>query len=122
MTHILSDYLNGWEKRYQLDFQHPNQETMTKISGLRYIILLFPVFIEIAISGQHKFDSDYVVELIKELEEAKGVDTANNESLFTIAALSFRGEGATVKLAEDDGKALKAYDANKKTAGFNPFA
>ena len=37
------------------------------------------------------------------------------------ASLSFRGEGATVKLAEDDGNLLKVFVANKQTAGFNPF-
>ena len=122
MTQILSEYLNGWEKRYQLDFQHPKQDTMTKISGLRYILLLCPTFVELSVTKQHKFDSDFVVELIKELEEAKQIDPANDETLFSIDALSFRGEGATVKLAEDDGKILKAYDAQKQTSGFNPFA
>ena len=122
MTQILSDYLCGWEKRYQLDFQHPKQDIMTKISGLRYILLLCPTFVEIAVTKKMKFDPDFVVDLIKELEEAKSVDTANDETLFSVDSLSFRGEGATVKLAEDDGKALKAFDANKQTAGFNPFA
>ena len=121
MTQILSDYLSGWEKRYQLSFQHPGKDTMTKISGLRYIILLLPTFIELAEDRQSRFTPDYVENIIKELEEAKNVDTANDETLFTVDALSFRGEGATVKLAEDDAKALKAYIANKKTAGFNPF-
>ena len=122
MTHILSDYLCGWEKRYQLDFQHPKQDTMTKISGLRYILLLFPTFVELSISQKSKFDSDFVVEMIKELEEAKGVDAINDETIFTKDALSFRGEGATVKQAEDDGKVLKAHAANKQSSGFNPFA
>ena len=50
-------------------------------------------------------------------------DTINGETLFSIpsASLSFRGEGATVKLAEDDGNLLKVFVANKQTAGFNPF-
>ncbi|MBR1853918.1 MAG: DGQHR domain-containing protein, partial [Lachnospiraceae bacterium] len=122
MTQILSDYLEGWEKRYQLDFQHPGKDTMTKISGLRYIFLLLPTFIELAVSEQKKFNVDFVVETIMELEEVKGVNPVENQTLFTVDALSFRGEGATVKRAEDDGKALKAFVANKKTSGFNPFA
>ena len=121
MTQILSDYLCGWEKRYQLDFQHPKMDTMTKISGLRYIILLCPTFVELAMNKKEKFNSDFVVEMIKELEEAKNINPANDETLFS-DSISFRGEGATVKLAEDDGKALKAYDANKKAKGFDPFA
>ena len=83
---------------------------------------MFSTFIELAISAERKFDSDFVVEMIKELENAKSINTENDETLFSKENLSFRGEGATVKLAEDDGKILKAYIANKKTAGFNPFA
>lgn len=69
------------------------------------------------------FDDDFVVEMIQNLEDAKNVDTINGETLFSIpsASLSFRGEGATVKLAEDDGNLLKVFVANKQTAGFNPF-
>lgn len=121
MAQILSVYLSGWEHHYQLDFQHPKQDTMTKISGLRYIILLFSAFTDIAVNSKRKFDDAFVVEMIQELEEAKSVDTIGGESLFTVDALSFRGEGATVKLAEDDGNILRAYVANKQTAGFNPF-
>lgn len=122
ITKILSTYLNGWEKRYGLQFREPGKETMTKISGLRYILLLFPAFVDISLTKKQKFDLDFVVEQIRELEEAKCVDTANEETLFTIDALSFRGEGATVKLAENDGRTLKYHVANKQTSGFNPFA
>ena len=50
-------------------------------------------------------------------------DTINGETLFSSpsASLSSRGEGATVKLAENDGNLLKVFVANKQTAGFNPF-
>ena len=121
MAQILSVYISGWERHYQLDFQHPKQDTMTKISGLRYIMLLFPTFTDIAVNNKRKFDDEFVAEMISELEEAKGVDTINGDTLFTVDALNFRGEGATVKRAEDDGNMLKAYVANKQTAGFNPF-
>ena len=69
-----------------------------------------------------KFDDDFVVEMIQNLEDAKNVDTINGETLFSApsASLSFRGEGATVKLAEDDGNLLKVFVANKQTADLNP--
>ena len=121
MIKILSEYLTGWERKYQLSFRNPGQNTMTKISGLRYIILLFPTMIELAVNNKRKFDTDFVMEMISDLESAKNVDVDNNQTLFSVEPLSFRGEGATVKLAEDDGKTLKAYVANKQTAGFNPF-
>lgn len=121
LVQIISTYLNGWENRYQLSYGHPGKETMTKISGLRYILLLLPTFIEISLNSQKKFDDSFVEKTVKELEKAKGIDIANDDTLFS-DSLSFRGEGATVKLAEDDAKTLKAYVANKKTSGFNPFA
>ena len=121
MTEILSVYLSGWENRYQLSFQHPGKDTMTKISGLRYIILLFPTFVELSVTGEKKFDAEFVSGMIQELEEAKKIDVTADETLFS-DSLSFRGEGATVKLAEEDAKTLKAHIAQKKTSGFNPFA
>ena len=75
MAQILSTYLAGWEHHYQLDFQHPKQDTMTKISGLRYIMLLFSTFTDIAVTSKKKFDDDFVVEMIQNLEDAKNVDT-----------------------------------------------
>lgn len=85
--------------------------------------LLFSTFTDIAVTSKKKFDDDFVVEMIQNLEDAKNVDTINGETLFSApsASLSFRGEGATVKLAEDDGNLLKVFVANKQTAGFNPF-
>lgn len=124
LAKILSEYLCGWEKKYQLDFQHPGQETMTKISGLRYIILLLPTFIEISVNTRRKFEEDFVGEIITELESAKDISSEDGINLFTEpkSNLSFRGEGATVKMAEDDSKLLKAHIANKTSSGFNPFA
>ena len=77
---------------------------------------------DIAVTSKKKFDDDFVVEMIQNLEDAKNVDTINGETLFSApsASLSFRGEGAAVK-AEDDGNLLKVFLANKQTAGFNPF-
>ena len=116
---IISTYLNGWENKYSLSFGKPGTETMTKISGLRYIMLLLPAFIEISVSTKKKFDVDFVEETIKDLEDAKGIDV--DETLFS-NSLVFRGEGATVKMAEDDSKSLKTYVANKGAEVFDPFA
>ena len=122
MVQIISEYLSGWEKRYQLEFSKPRQDTMTKISGLRYILLLMPTFVDIAFNGQHKFNSDFVVDTIMDLEATKNVNPMDGETVFSVSVLSFRGEGATIQQAEDDGKALKAYASSKQTEGFNPFA
>lgn len=120
MVVIISKYLSGWEKRYQLEFSKPRQDTMTKISGLRYILRLLPFFTEISYNDQRMFDSDFVVETIKDLEAAIGV--TEKETVFSKNTMSFRGESATIKQAEEDGMKLKAYVSGKKTPGFNPFA
>lgn len=119
MLKAISIYLSGWEARYGLSFQDPGKETMTKISGLRYILLLFTTFFDHAMNSQSQFKETFVVSVIKDLERAKGL--AAGETLFD-RSLEFRGEGATIKMAQDDAVLLKAYLADKMTNGFNPLA
>ena len=92
---------------------------MTKISGLRYIMLLFTTFVDHSINSKSPFDVGFVKQVIQDLEDAKGLN--EDQTLFD-NSLDFRGEGATVKLAADDALLLKSYLAGKSTAGFNPFA
>jgi len=115
----LCTYINGWEEFYSLSYQKPQKETMTKISGLRYIILLFSTFVDHSINTRSVFTVEFVKEVIQDLEVAKELN--DDQTLFD-NSLEFRGEGATVKLATDDAALLKAYLAAKSTEGFNPFA
>lgn len=39
MLRTTSAYLSGWESRYGLSYRKPGKETMTKISGPRYVLL-----------------------------------------------------------------------------------
>lgn len=112
-------YIRGWEEFYSLSYQKPEKETMTKISGLRYIILLFSTFVDHSIHTRSAFTVEFVKDVIQDLENAKGL---NEEQTLFDSSLEFRGEGATVKLAVDDAALLKAYLAAKSTEGFNPFA
>lgn len=43
-------YLQAWEEFYHLSFAMPGKETMTKISGLRYLLLLLPTFLEYSVN------------------------------------------------------------------------
>ncbi len=119
LVKALSIYINGWESRYQLSFKSPGKETMTKISGLRYMVLLFETFFDHSVNTRKTFDVDFVKTVIQDLENAKQLD--EGQTLFDDSML-FRGEGATVKLAADDANRLKAYLANKATDSFNPLA
>nr|WP_325212563.1 DGQHR domain-containing protein [uncultured Oscillibacter sp.] len=118
MLKTVSAYLSGWESHYGLSYQKPGKETMTKISGLRYILLLFTVFFDHAVNTKTPFDQRYVQEVIRELELIKGL--APDETLFD-SSLEFRGEGGTVKMAADDAAVLKAHLAGKISQGFNPI-
>lgn len=115
----ISTYLKGWEEFYSLSYKKPGKETMTKISGLRYVMLLFTTFVDHAINSRSKFNVDYVKQVIQDLEDAKELN--EDQTLFD-DSLDFRGEGATVKRASDDASLLKSYLASKSTAGFDPFA
>ena len=119
LVKALSIYIQGWESHYQLSFKSPGKETMTKISGLRYIVLLFETFFDHSINAQKQFNVGFVKTVIQDLENAKQLD--EGQTLFDDSML-FRGEGATVKLAADDANKLKAYLANKVTDSFNPLA
>lgn len=119
LVKALSIYLQGWESHYQLSFKSPGKETMTKISGLRYIILLFETFFDHSVNTRKAFNEDYVKTVIQDLENIKQLD--EGQTLFDDSLL-FRSEGATVKMAADDANRLKAYLSNKATIGFNPLA
>lgn len=116
---MLCIYLNAWEDFYGLDYQNPGKKTMTKISGLRYILLLLPTFLEYSVNQRKKFTKEFVLSVIQKLEDCKGL--TEDQTLFD-RSLEFRGEGATVKMAADDASELKSYLADLDSEGFNPFA
>lgn len=115
----ISTYLSAWESFYGRSYTSPGKETMTKISGLRYVLLLMPTFLEYAVTRQKKFEQEFVRSVIQKLEDYKGL--GEEETLFD-RSLEFRGEGATIKMAEDDATGLKAYLASSDSNGFNPLA
>lgn len=115
MVKVISTYLNAWEIFYGLDYQHPGKETMTKISGLRYILLLLPTFLDYSVSRREKFTKEFVLSVIQKLADCKGL--AEGQTLFD-RSLEFRGEGATVKMAADDATELKSYLADLDSEGF----
>ena len=110
MCRGLSYYLKAWEKVYQVSFRNPGKDTLTKISGIRYVLYLFSDMLEI-LKDQKKYATEEAFEeLIRQLPEATGVS-----NVFTSdeTSLAFRGEGATVKLAKEHGKMLVAYTKDR---------
>ena len=115
----ISIYLDGWEEFYGKKFSAYPKITMTKISGFRYIMGLFPLFFENAISRVQKFDKSYIKNTIQDLEDAKSL--GENDTLLGNSS-DFRGETATFKLVEKDIATLKSYLSSKATDGFDPLA
>lgn len=111
MARIISNYLKAWEQVYGVSFQDPGKETITKISGLRYVLFLLPAMVDIL--GQRKKQAT-VVEFKKIVEMLP--DAIEIDDVFTDVTTSsaFKGEGATITLAKQHINALKSYEQKKK--------
>ena len=116
---IVSTYLLGWQEFYTVDYQNPGKETITKISGIRYIMLLLQTFWDHALNSKQAWDKNFIKATIQDLEDCKGLP--DDATLFDDSAV-FRGEGATVGEASSSSSALKNYLASKTTQGFDPLA
>lgn len=102
----LSLYLQAWESVYQVSYRNPGKETLTKIAGLRYILYMFSDILDILKDQNKPATKEAFEEVIRKLPEAIKVnDVFTSEE----TSLAFRGEGATVKMAKEHGKALVAH-------------
>lgn len=115
MAKIISNYLIAWEQVYGVTFQDPGKDTITKISGIRYIIYLFPTMLDILGQRQKPANSAEFKKVIEMLPNAIEI-----EDVFTddTVASAFKGEGATITLAKSHIPKLKAYD-RKNINNFN---
>ena len=105
---VISNYIRAWEQVYSVLYQDPGKETITKVSGLRYIMYLLPTVIDIlAKRGETATVANFkkIIELLPNAIDIEDVFTDE------MSSLSFRGEGATIKLAKDHGDMLKSYEA-----------
>jgi len=116
MTRMLSNYLKAWEDVYKVSFQNPEKDILTKISGLRYILHLFPEIIELIVKHQKNASQDNFQEIIMKLPMATKVSNSFEDEAISLA---FRGEGATIKLAKDHSKLLASYILSESTQ-FDP--
>ena len=107
MAKLISLYLKAWEREYAVSFQDPGKDTITKISGLRYIIYLFNDVLDILAQRKVKPSVDEFRKIIGMLPDATAIDNVfTNE----VTSLSFRSESATVELVKIHGNQLKAYE------------
>lgn len=106
MTKIISNYLKAWEDVYKVSFQSPQKDTITKISGLRYILFLFPEIMDSLVNNKKIATKENFEDIISKISVAIKIDNVfENEA----TALAFRGEGATIKLSKSHSKLLATY-------------
>ena len=106
MTRMVSNYLKSWQEIYNVSYQNPDKDILTKISGLRYILYLFPEIVELVVKQRKNATQDNFTEIILKLPLATKVDNVFEDS---VNSLAFRGDGATVKLAKEHSKDLITY-------------
>lgn len=100
---LISNYLKGWQRVYKgaiID----NKHTLGKITGLRYMVYIFPYVCDILKEVRKPLDVDNVEEIVKKL-----YDITHGEAIFEDdkIKLAFRGESATIALAKNNGNLLK---------------
>lgn len=118
MCRGFSIYLNAWETVYDVSYQNPGKSILTKISGLRYILYLFPDMLHLLELQNKLATKDAFISLINQLATAIDV---NNVFTHPDTSLAFRGEGATIKLAREHSKQLITY-INASHTTTNPAA
>lgn len=121
---LLSTYLRAWADACGSSFISPKTgETSTKISAIRYMLFMLPTFWNEATDSAQKFNAEFLSGALQQLAHSLAVQSVSDifapESFWSYA---FRGEGATVKLAEDHAKLLKRQMQDQRSRSFNPLS
>ena len=116
---IVRHYLEAWAEESNVSFQNPASDTITKISGLRYLFYIFPEVCQRILNKSEKLTKDNFKKIIEQfpvaldLENVKCVfcdDKSTTTDEMEERSLSFRGEGATIGLAKKDIAKVIAHD------------
>jgi hypothetical protein len=107
MAKIISNYLQAWEKVYGVSYQEPGKDTITKISGLRYVFYVLPAMMDILKQRKNLATREEFRKIIEMIPDATKIDDpfTNETTVF-----SFRGETSTIGLAKDHASKLKVHE------------
>ena len=108
---LLSTYLKAWESVYKVSYQEPSDSTLTKISGIRYVMYLLPAIFDILKGNKTRPNEKSFKEIIQKLPLATGIPDVFTDPN---TSLAFRGGGATVKMAKEHSTLLIRYVAATK--------
>lgn len=122
---LVSIYLRGWEKAVGKKMlpRTKKYSAFSRISGLRFMLLLLPAFYKQAVEEQSKITEEYICNKINEMTEKKGIlasDIFNEESHYfkQLGFNPFTGEITTINLAKEWINVIKSIE----TDSFNPLA
>ncbi|MBQ9680996.1 MAG: DGQHR domain-containing protein [Aeriscardovia sp.] len=99
---LISDYLKAWEKEYEVRFAEPDKNTLTKVAGLRYVLVIFPLMLTLFENERRPATDDNIRSYVHGLRENVLAEEAGTdqqgEDIFSNQA--FSSESATVRLAK----------------------
>lgn len=119
---IINRYLQAWEQASNVSFQDPKSDTITKISGIRYLMCIFYDICVMIHNSDKLLTKENFLEVIKKFPEALDIENVKcifcddmseggNREMYE-RSLAFRGEGATIALAKNDITKVMEYDKN----------
>ncbi|MDO4978732.1 MAG: DGQHR domain-containing protein [Candidatus Saccharibacteria bacterium] len=122
---LISEYLRGWEKAVGVRISERDRELapFSKISGLRFMMIMLPAFYNEALANHMSMDREFVSKTINTLFandslQATDIFNTNGEFIKGLGMNPFSGESATTNFAEDWVNKLK----NQASIDFDPLA
>lgn len=118
-SQILINYFNAWEEAANISFLEPGKDTITKISGIRYLLCVFSDISTHLINQNKKLTKENYLSIIKLFPKALELENVNciffddkeitPDENMAQRGYSFRGEGATIALAKQDVARVLSY-------------
>ncbi len=125
MLLLISNYLSGWEEAVgsKLVDRDSHLGAFSKISGIRFMIMLLPEFYNKAVAERRQLDCSYIKDTINTLTATEGICASDifdkdSDYFINLGINPFSAETSTVALAKDWGNKLRRLSSGS----FDPLA